>query len=104
MRLTKSPCLRRDDELSEPLPLAFRPVLLAPATYSRNAQKGFLRVKYNEILKIKCNEKAGFAGLSAIFTCLVKILKIKYNATSGADLHAIVDGLVNLGPSFRVEA
>jgi hypothetical protein len=27
-----------------------------------------LRVKYNEILKIKCNEKAGFAGLSAIVT------------------------------------
>ena len=27
-----------------------------------------LRVKYNEILTIPCNENAGFAGLSAIFT------------------------------------
>ena len=27
-----------------------------------------LRVKYNEILTIKCNANAGFSGLSAIFT------------------------------------
>jgi hypothetical protein len=37
-------------------------------TKRRVTDAQFLRVKYNEILRINCNEKAGFAGLSAIFT------------------------------------
>jgi hypothetical protein len=79
------------DDVSEPLPLDSRPLARKPLSLSvgshrhnnllTGALKGLLRVKYNEILKIKCNEKAGFAGLSAIFHLRVKILTIKYNAT-----------------------
>jgi hypothetical protein len=36
-------------------PLSCRLERIATATYSRHALKGFLGVKYNEILKIKCN-------------------------------------------------
>jgi hypothetical protein len=41
---------------------------VAPEKATHGVTKRILKVKYNEILTIKCNENAGFSGLSAIFT------------------------------------
>ena len=64
-------------------------------------KRGVLRVKYNEILKIKCNEKPGFAGLSALFTPFREILTIKYNATGGGErIYDAQDWLEELSDSI----
>ena len=64
-------------KVGEPLSLACRPLADEPrcgglervATGpTHGVTKRILKVKYNEILTIKCNENAGFSGLSAILT------------------------------------
>jgi hypothetical protein len=45
----------------------------------------------SEILRINCNEKSGFAGLSAIFTPASEDITIKHNATPAMRARALAE-------------